>query len=168
MLSSKSRLFQDFPFNYTPDRTIWSSKFQKISGEGITEPPPQTPTPRSFSGFDLDSGFAVKSQALRALDSGFARFGPPTFEAWLRPLPNSMLFFDQNINFDIIRRQIRATNYLAIETRFSRKKLLLSFRDNFVISSCQFRDYLDRFNLSLDYRVYIPKLVFFKFVRITL
>ena len=35
------------------------------------------PSPRSFSGFALDSGFALKSRALRALDSGFARFGPP-------------------------------------------------------------------------------------------
>ena len=53
---------QDSGFKYAPDWTIWSSKFQNFSGEGLTEPPPQTP-PRSFSGF--------------ALDSGFARFGPP-------------------------------------------------------------------------------------------
>ena len=45
MFSLKSRLFQDFPFNCTPSWTIWSSKFQKFSGEGLTEPPPQTPPP---------------------------------------------------------------------------------------------------------------------------
>ena len=45
MFSLKSRLYQDFGFKYTPDWTIWSSKFQKISGEGLTEPPPQTPPP---------------------------------------------------------------------------------------------------------------------------
>ena len=41
----KSRLFSDSLFNYTPNWTIWSSKFQKFSGEGLTEPPPQTPPP---------------------------------------------------------------------------------------------------------------------------
>ena len=41
----KSRLFPDSLFNYTPNWTIWSSKFQKFSGEGLTEPPPQTPPP---------------------------------------------------------------------------------------------------------------------------
>ena len=46
--------------------------FQKFSGEGLTEPPPQTPFPRFFSGFALGSGFALNSRALRALDSGFA------------------------------------------------------------------------------------------------
>ena len=45
--------------------------FQKFSGEGLTEPPPQTPPP-FFSGFALGSGFALNSRALRALDSGFA------------------------------------------------------------------------------------------------
>ena len=49
VFSLKSRLFQDFPFNYTPNWTIWSSKFQKNSGEGSrTEPPPQTPPPLFF------------------------------------------------------------------------------------------------------------------------
>ena len=46
--------------------------FQKFSGEGLTETPPQTPPPRFFSGFALGSGFALNSRALRALDSGFA------------------------------------------------------------------------------------------------
>ena len=41
----ESRLYQDFWFKYRPDWTIWSSKFQKLSGEGLTEPPPQTPPP---------------------------------------------------------------------------------------------------------------------------
>ena len=42
--------------------------FFKFPGEGLTEPPPQTPSPRFFSGFALGSGFALNSQALRALD----------------------------------------------------------------------------------------------------
>ena len=46
--------------------------FQKFSGEGLTELPPQTPLPAFFSGFALGSGFALNSRALRALDSGFA------------------------------------------------------------------------------------------------
>ena len=60
--------------------------FQKFSGEGLTEPPPQTPPP-AFSRASpsvwasplnsralraLDSGFALDTRALRALDSGFA------------------------------------------------------------------------------------------------
>ena len=46
--------------------------FQKFSGEGLTEPPPQTHPPAFFSGFALGSGFALNSRAFRALDSGFA------------------------------------------------------------------------------------------------
>ena len=48
ILSSKSQLFQDFRFKLikaTPEKLIWSSKFQKNSGEGLTEPPPQTSFP---------------------------------------------------------------------------------------------------------------------------
>ena len=60
--------------------------FQKFSGEGLTEPPPQTPPP-AFSRASpsvraspsnsralraLDSGFALNTRALRALTSGFA------------------------------------------------------------------------------------------------
>ena len=33
LLHCKKGLFQDSPFNYTPDWTIWSSKFQQFSGE---------------------------------------------------------------------------------------------------------------------------------------
>ena len=40
----KVDFFQDFSFNYTPDWTIWNSKFRKFSG-GLTEPPPQTHPP---------------------------------------------------------------------------------------------------------------------------
>ena len=43
---------------------------KKILGRGSPSPSP-VPFPRSFSGF--------------ALDSGFARFRPPTFDAWWRP-----------------------------------------------------------------------------------
>ena len=64
----------------TPDRTILSSKFH--------EPLPQS-LPRSFSNFDLDSGFALISRGLRALDSGFARFGPPNFWSVVAPLLKS-------------------------------------------------------------------------------
>ena len=57
---------------YAPVCTISKSILQKFSGEGLTEPPPQTPPPALVSGFALDSSFALNSRALRALDSGFA------------------------------------------------------------------------------------------------
>ena len=82
----KCDLFIDFNFSisYTPNCTVSSYNFEKISGEGLTEPPPQTPL-RFFSGFALGSGFALSSRALRALDSGFAlEFAPPK-EANLKP-----------------------------------------------------------------------------------
>ena len=42
--------------------------------------------PRSFLGFVLDSGWALKSRALRALYLGFARYRPSrSFDAQLRP-----------------------------------------------------------------------------------
>ena len=45
---------------------------QKFSGEGLTEPPTQTPPPAITRASPLGSGFALNSRALRALDSGFA------------------------------------------------------------------------------------------------
>jgi hypothetical protein len=56
--------------------------FKKKSGEGLTEPPPQTPS-RQISGFALDSGFALNSETLRAFYSGFPNFAP-TSTSWLR------------------------------------------------------------------------------------
>ena len=44
--------------------------FHNISGEELTEPPPQTPPP-FFSGLALGSGFALNSQALCAFKMGF-------------------------------------------------------------------------------------------------
>ena len=38
----------DFRFNYTPKCMVSSMNFQNFSGEGLTEPPPQTP-PRAQS-----------------------------------------------------------------------------------------------------------------------
>ena len=71
--------FQDFPFNYTPDWTIWSSKFQKNLGRGSPSP---DLTPLFF-------GLSSKISALGALDSGFARFGPPHFWSVVSPLTTS-------------------------------------------------------------------------------
>ena len=70
--------FSRFPFQlYT--------KFQ-FSGEGLTEPLPQTPPLlNSWASPSVRASIVLKSQALRALDSGFVCFGSPTFEAWLRP-----------------------------------------------------------------------------------
>ena len=34
----------DFRFNYTPKCMVSSMNFQRFSGEGLTEPPPQTPS----------------------------------------------------------------------------------------------------------------------------
>ena len=50
----ENSIFQDYPFKFTPDWTIRSSKFQKLYEEGLTEPLFR-PLPRSFSGFALDS-----------------------------------------------------------------------------------------------------------------
>ena len=53
-------------------------KFSKIFWEGAHRAPSPDPSPRFFSGFALESGFALNSRAFRALDSGFAlNFGPP-------------------------------------------------------------------------------------------
>ena len=52
-------------------------EFLKIFWGGAHRASSLDPSPRSFSGFALDSGFALKSRALRALDPGLARFGPP-------------------------------------------------------------------------------------------
>ena len=68
MFSSKSRFFQDFAFNYTPDLKF---EIPNFSGENLTEPLPR-PLPRSFSSFSLDFGFA--------------RFGPPNFWSVVAPL----------------------------------------------------------------------------------
>ena len=83
ILSLSGRLFQDFRFNYTPDWTF--SKFQNFLRRGSPSPFP-IPLPRSFSGFALDSGFALKSRTLRAIDSGFARFRPPNFWPVVAPV----------------------------------------------------------------------------------
>ena len=70
--------------------------FQKFSGKGLTEPPPQIPSP-FLSRLCLQFGFALNSWVLRALDSGFAldsralraldSASPSTFdlESWFGP-----------------------------------------------------------------------------------
>ena len=66
MFFLKSRLFQDFHFNFTPNWTMWSSKFQKISVEGLSELHPQTP-PLALS---------LASPSIRASTSNLGCFGP--------------------------------------------------------------------------------------------
>ena len=46
--------------------------FSNIFWGGIHRAPSLDPSPHFFSGFVLGLGFALKSRALRALDSGFA------------------------------------------------------------------------------------------------
>ena len=72
-----------FQFNYTPDWTIWNSKFNKFSGEGLTEPPHTSPLALSRT-----------LPSIRAPPSNIGRFAhsiraspdsdPPTFDLWLR------------------------------------------------------------------------------------
>ena len=61
--------------------------FQKISGEGLTEQPPQTP-PRLILGFARGSGFALNSLALRTLGWGFALTSAP-LATFTPPPPNN-------------------------------------------------------------------------------
>ena len=49
---------------YAPKWMVSSSIFQKFSGEGLTEPPPQTPPPISLGLTPSGSGFALNSRAL--------------------------------------------------------------------------------------------------------
>ena len=49
----------DFSISYTPNCTIPSYNFEKISGEGLTKPPPQTP-PLLLLGIALNSGSALE------------------------------------------------------------------------------------------------------------
>ena len=54
---------KDFRFKYTPECTVSNMNFQKFSGEGLTEHPPQTPQSRA-------------SPSIRASPSFFRRFAP--------------------------------------------------------------------------------------------
>ena len=60
----------DFRFSYTPKCMVSSMNSQKFSGEGLNEPPPQTP--RSISGFAFDS------RALCALNSPLQNVNNPS------------------------------------------------------------------------------------------
>ena len=91
----------DFRFNYTPKCMVSSMNniFKKFSGEGLTEPPPQTPSPgRSISGFALDS------RALCVLGSGCALNSPlqHVYKVY-NPSPNrevlDQTLFSPNPNF---------------------------------------------------------------------
>ena len=66
----KSALFIAFAFSisYTPNCTVSSYNFGNFSGEGLTEPPPQTPPPAS----------SRASPSVRASPSIFGRFAPST------------------------------------------------------------------------------------------
>ena len=63
----------DFSFRYTPNCTVSRSNFQKFSGEGLTEPSPQTPPP----------AFSRASPSVRASPSILGRFAP--LDSGLRP-----------------------------------------------------------------------------------
>ena len=55
---------------YTPDCTVSSMNFQNFLGRGSPSPLPRS-LPHPISGFAFDSGFDLKSRALRALGLGF-------------------------------------------------------------------------------------------------
>ena len=70
----KCDLFVAFNFSISsPNCTVSSYNFEKISGEGLTEPPPQTPPPAS----------SRASPSVRASPSNLGRFAPST---WASPL----------------------------------------------------------------------------------
>ena len=84
-----NRLFQYFHFNYTPDWTIWSSKFPKNSGRSL---PKLLPRPSSTLSWASPS---IRTAGCAAAPSNIERFAPligtssdtdpPNFDAWLRP-----------------------------------------------------------------------------------
>ena len=67
----------DFCSNCAPDCRVTSLNFQKISGEGLTEPPPQTPP-------SLYLGLRPKFSSDPRLGSGFAPICPSEILTWLR------------------------------------------------------------------------------------
>ena len=74
---------------------VSSMNFQNFSGEELTDPPPQTPSPHSIS------GFAVDSRAIRVLGSGCALNHPSNL--FDNPSPNrgvlNQTLFSPNPNF---------------------------------------------------------------------
>ena len=62
--------------NYTPDCTVASMNFQNFLGRSSPSPLPRS-FPHSIPGFAFDSGFDLKSRALRALGLGFTLNSPP-------------------------------------------------------------------------------------------
>ena len=76
MFYLKNPLNARFRFQVYTRLNYLKFEISKFFWGGAHRAPSPDPSPRSFSGFALDSGFALKSRALRALVSGFARFGP--------------------------------------------------------------------------------------------
>ena len=107
-------------FKYTPKWMVSSLIFQKFSGEGLTEPPPQTPPPPIFLG--LRPRFGLRPQFSGALrprlglrprysSASHPRFGlrpqlsigdlglaPPKINSWIRPCLPELLLLDLKFN----------------------------------------------------------------------
>ena len=76
-----------FRFNYTPECTVSRTNFQKVSGEGLTEPPPQTPQNPPPLNLGLRPRFWLRPQFSGAPCPRFGlrpQFCPPTSTSWLR------------------------------------------------------------------------------------
>ena len=77
-------------FNYTPDCTVSSKHFQKLSGKRLNDALPY-PLHRSISGCALGSGFALNSRAFCALGWGFRLQFSPTQHIHRSPLISVIL-----------------------------------------------------------------------------
>ena len=107
--------WQDFPFHHIPVVTIWSSKFQKIPREGLTEPL-SWPLPSRA----LPSIWVPPSNLRRfvPLIQASPELHPQTLEAWLRPcVLESICHVSQYLLFTIfIYYYLLLSQYLLLLT----------------------------------------------------
>ena len=83
----------DFSISYTQNCTVSSYNFEKISGEGLTEPPPQTPPPLLLGLRPRFSGASRPRLGLRpricppprSQPGPILGWAPPSIFVWLRP-----------------------------------------------------------------------------------
>ena len=91
----------NFRLNYTADCTVSSMNFQKFSGEGLTEPSPQIPSPAQYRA----------SLLIRASTSNLWRFAPSVW-AWPSIHPNMFDYSPNRGELDKIFWPYTSTSWL--------------------------------------------------------